>query len=117
LKLGYTNLLDAPVTNRERFVSPVLSGSVNGEELVFRLFFISFWVWMISYLHPKGRSSAAVYWTVAVETGFLSLAAAHHFKRAGSLAAAGVILDRCGVARPVRIDTAFQVFTDTSQGF
>ncbi|MFH0846818.1 MAG: CPBP family glutamic-type intramembrane protease [Chloroflexota bacterium] len=37
-----------------------------GEELLFRLFFIPFWVWLISHLILKGRGEKKVFWTVSV---------------------------------------------------
>jgi len=37
-----------------------------GEELIFRLFFISFWVWLISYLILKRRWQNQIFWIVAV---------------------------------------------------
>lgn len=37
-----------------------------GEELIFRLFFISFWVWLISYVLLKGKWQNQTFWIVAV---------------------------------------------------
>jgi hypothetical protein len=37
-----------------------------GEETMFRLFFISFWTWVVSRLLLRGRGQTAVYWVVAV---------------------------------------------------
>ena len=86
-KLGFANIWDSRVTNKQRFLIPALVGIAIGvffifadiilsqfhtlgplphppfptsliasavagigEELIFRLFFISFWVWLISYV-------------------------------------------------------------------
>jgi len=35
-----------------------------GEEVIFRLFFISFWVWLISYIILKKRWQNQVFWIV-----------------------------------------------------
>lgn len=37
-----------------------------GEELIFRLFFISFWTWLIAALLLRGRGQTGVFWGVAV---------------------------------------------------
>jgi hypothetical protein len=37
-----------------------------GEELIFRLFFISFWVWLISYVILKKRWQNQIFWIMAV---------------------------------------------------
>ena len=37
-----------------------------GEEIIFRLFFISFWVWLISYVILKKRWQNRIFWIVAV---------------------------------------------------
>ncbi len=37
-----------------------------GEELIFRLFFISFWVWLISYVILKKRWQNQVFWIVTI---------------------------------------------------
>lgn len=42
-----------------------------GEEVIFRLFFISFWVWVISYLILKGRWQNQIFWLVATISAFL----------------------------------------------
>jgi hypothetical protein len=42
-----------------------------GEEIIFRLFFISFWVWIISSLILKGKSRNTVFWVI---TGISALA-------------------------------------------
>lgn len=37
-----------------------------GEEIIFRLFFITFWVWLVSAVLLKGRWQNQVFWSVAV---------------------------------------------------
>ena len=37
-----------------------------GEELIFRLFFISFWVWVVSYLLLKKRWQNEIFWIVTI---------------------------------------------------
>lgn len=37
-----------------------------GEEIIFRLFFIAFWVWLIGQVLLKGRGHTAVFWIVAI---------------------------------------------------
>ena len=37
-----------------------------GEETIFRLFFITFWVWLVSHLLLKGRWQTQIFWIVAV---------------------------------------------------
>ena len=37
-----------------------------GEEVIFRLFFISFWVWLISYVILKRRWQNQIFWIVAI---------------------------------------------------
>lgn len=37
-----------------------------GEEIIFRLFFISFWLWLISSVILKGRWQNQIFWIVAV---------------------------------------------------
>ena len=37
-----------------------------GEELIFRLFFISFWVWLISYVILKKRWQNQIFWIVTI---------------------------------------------------
>lgn len=101
-KLGFTDIWDKTVSNKERFITPALIGLVLGvffivvdrlvgpltpfgglphpafpaslvasataaigEEIMFRLFFISFWVWLISRVILKQRGKM-VFWIVAV---------------------------------------------------
>jgi hypothetical protein len=47
-----------------------------GEELIFRLFFISFWVWLVSHLILRKRAGTRVYWMVALASAAV-FAAAH----------------------------------------
>jgi membrane protease YdiL (CAAX protease family) len=57
--------------------SLVASASAGiGEELIFRLFFISFWVWLLSYLLLKGKWQNRIFWIVAVGSA-LAFALAH----------------------------------------
>ena len=37
-----------------------------GEEIMFRLFFISFWVWLLSYVFLKKKWQNQIFWIVAV---------------------------------------------------
>lgn len=41
-----------------------------GEEIIFRLFFISFWVWLISHVLLKKRWYNQVFWIIAVISAF-----------------------------------------------
>lgn len=47
-----------------------------GEEIIFRLFFISFWVWLVSAVVLKGSWQGPIFWIVAVISG-LAFAMAH----------------------------------------
>ncbi|MDJ0756279.1 MAG: CPBP family glutamic-type intramembrane protease [Ardenticatenaceae bacterium] len=47
-----------------------------GEEVIFRLFFISFWVWLVSNVIFKGKWQSAVFWIVAILSA-LAFAFAH----------------------------------------
>jgi hypothetical protein len=47
-----------------------------GEEMLFRLFFISFWTWLIGKLILRGRGQTIVFWVVAVLAAF-AFAASH----------------------------------------
>jgi membrane protease YdiL (CAAX protease family) len=47
-----------------------------GEEIIFRLFFISFWVWLVSAVLLKGRWQNQVFWIVAIVSA-LAFAFAH----------------------------------------
>ena len=102
-KIGYPDIWDDNITNRERFLIPVFIGGLLGlglividfifskfhdlgsfphppfptsliaslsagigEELIFRLFFVSFWVWMISKVILKDRCPNVVFWVVGI---------------------------------------------------
>ena len=102
-KLGFADLWDSKISNRQRFLIPALIGvgigiflfladaifsqfhtlgalphppfptslvasaiAGIGEELIFRLFFISFWVWLISYVILKKRWQNQIFWIVAI---------------------------------------------------
>jgi len=102
-KLGFADIWDLRVSNKQRFLIPALVGGVIGiffiladvifskfhslgpiphppfptslvasvtagigEEVIFRLFFISFWVWLISYVILKKRWQNQVFWVVSV---------------------------------------------------
>lgn len=47
-----------------------------GEEVIFRLFFISFWVWLISYVLLKKKYQNLIFWIVTVLSAF-AFAAGH----------------------------------------
>jgi len=101
-KLGYPDVRESGVTNRQRFVVPAIIGvglgifliisdlifsryngigrfqhpafpgsllaSLSagiGEEILFRLFFIPFWVWLISSAILRGRWQNTVFWVVS----------------------------------------------------
>jgi len=103
LKIGFAQIWDKKVSNRQRFVVPavigaglgiflivsdlifanfngigkfphppfptsfVASGAAGiGEEVIFRLFFVSFWVWLISFVILKRRYLNVVFWVVAI---------------------------------------------------
>ena len=102
-KIGFADLWDARISNRQRFLIPALVGvgigvfliladvifsqfhtlgplphppfptslvasavAGIGEELLFRLFFISFWVWLISYVILKKRWQNQIFWIIAI---------------------------------------------------
>ena len=102
-KLGFADIWDSKISNKQRFFIPALIGigigaflilgdtilsqfhalgplphppfptsfvasavAGIGEELIFRLFFISFWVWLISYVVLKKRWQNQIFWIVAV---------------------------------------------------
>lgn len=112
-KLGFPDIWDARVTNRQRFLIPALVGVALGvvviigdlifspfngmgrfvhppfptsllgaigagigEEILFRLFFISFWTWLVGKVILRGRGLTTVYWVVSVVAA-LAFAAAH----------------------------------------
>jgi len=102
-KLGFADIWDSKISNRQRFLIPGLIGAGIGvfliladaifsrlhtlgslphppfptslvasatagigEELIFRLFFISFWVWLISYVLLKKRWQNQIFWIMAI---------------------------------------------------
>jgi len=112
-RLGFAEIWDKGVSNRQRFLTPGILGVVLGivliigdiifsrfngigrlahppfpssifaslsagigEEIMFRLFFISFWVWIISCLTLKGRRKNQVFWIITIIAA-LAFAAGH----------------------------------------
>ena len=112
-KLGFADIWDEKVSNRERFLIPgaigagcgvflvladlvfsrfhplgplphppfpaslVASAAAGiGEELIFRLFFVSFWTWLVSTVILRKRRLNQVFWVVAVFSA-LAFAAGH----------------------------------------
>ncbi|HMA61966.1 MAG TPA: CPBP family glutamic-type intramembrane protease [bacterium] len=112
-KLDFPDLMDAKISNRQRFMAPALIGigigvffiivdvfisqfhslgqlphppfptslvasavAGIGEEVIFRLFFITFWTWLVSYviLHKKGQN--IVFWIVTIISA-LAFAVSH----------------------------------------
>ena len=100
-KIGFANLWDSKISNKQRFLTPALIGvgigvfliladaifsrfhtfgplphpefptslvasliAGIGEEVIFRLFFISFWVWLISYVILKKRWQSQIFWII-----------------------------------------------------
>jgi hypothetical protein len=67
------DLLFAPINGIGRFPHPPFPTSIVaalaagiGEETIFRLFFISFWTWLVSKIILRGRGFTAVYWVVSI---------------------------------------------------
>ncbi len=113
-KLGFPELWDPKISNRQRFLVPALIGAGIGiffilvdailspfysslgplphppfptsfvasavagigEELIFRLFFIPFWVWLISYVALKQRRQNQVFWIITIFSALI-FASAH----------------------------------------
>lgn len=102
-KLGFAEIWDPKVSNRDRFLAPALIGAGLGlvfilvdalfsrlhslgplphppfpaslvasaaagigEEIIFRLFFISFWVWLVSHVLLKKKWQNRIFWIIAV---------------------------------------------------
>jgi len=102
-KLGFTDIWDLKISNKQRFLVPALIGvgigiffilidvifskfhalgpfphppfpssilasavAGIGEEVIFRLFFISFWVWLISHVILKKRWQNQIFWIVTL---------------------------------------------------
>jgi hypothetical protein len=107
LKLGFAEIWDPKVSNRDRFLAPALIGAGLGlvfilvdalfsrfhslgplphppfpaslaasaaagigEEIIFRLFFISFWVWLVSHVLLKKKWQNRIFWIIAVFSAF-----------------------------------------------
>jgi membrane protease YdiL (CAAX protease family) len=112
-KLGFANIWDPMVSNRQRVLTPALIGiglgvfliladaifskfhalgplphppfptslvasatAGIGEELIFRLFFIPFWVWFISHVILKKKWQNQIFWIVAIASA-LAFALGH----------------------------------------
>ena len=106
-KIGFPDIWDERVTNRQRFLIPAIVGAVIGvalilldlffspingvgkiihppfptslvaslsagigEEMLFRLFIISFWTWLVGKVILRGKGLTTVYWVVAVFSAF-----------------------------------------------
>lgn len=101
-KLGFAGLWDEKVSNKQRFLNPIIVGVIIGvfliivdliftkisgitlphppfptsifasmsaaigEEILFRLFFISFWVWLISSVILRKRWQSQVFWIMVI---------------------------------------------------
>ncbi len=111
--LGFAELLDTGVTNRQRLIIPAIIGvciglffiladmvfskfhslgplphppfptslvasatAGIGEEVLFRLFFIPFWVWLISHVILRDRWKSRIFWIVTIFSA-LAFAVAH----------------------------------------
>lgn len=112
-KLGWPDIWDEKISNKQRLVKPGLVGAgvgiiliisdlifskFNGlgrfphppfptsiiaslsagigEEVIFRLFFICFWVWLISQIILKNKKQNLVFWIVSIASA-LAFAAGH----------------------------------------
>jgi hypothetical protein len=112
-RLGFPEIWDETVTNRQRFLVPAIVGAALGvvlivadvifspfngigrlihppfptslvasiaagigEEMIFRLFFISFWTWLVGKVILRGRGLAIVFWIVSTFSA-LAFAAGH----------------------------------------
>jgi len=112
-KLGFADLWDSKVSNKQRLLIPAFVGlgiglffifadailsqfhtlgplphppfptsliasavAGIGEEVIFRLFFISFWVWLISYVILKKKLQTQIFWIVVIFSA-LAFAAGH----------------------------------------
>jgi hypothetical protein len=102
-KIGFPDIWDERVTNRQRFIIPAIVGAaigvgiilidllfspINGvgriihppfptsivaslsagigEEMIFRLFYISFWTWLVGKVILRGKRLTIVFWVVAI---------------------------------------------------
>jgi hypothetical protein len=112
-KLGFPDIWEESITNRQRFLLPALVGSLLGvvliildlvfsrlngigqlthppfptsiiaslsagigEELIFRLFFVTFWTWLVGKVILRGRGLTVVYWIVS-SISAVAFAASH----------------------------------------
>lgn len=112
-KLGFPEMLSANISNKDRYLTPLVAGAAMGlffiiadtifsrfhslgpiphppfptslvasasagigEEIMFRLFFIPFWLWLVSSVILKGRFQNRLFWIVAVFSAF-AFAAGH----------------------------------------
>jgi membrane protease YdiL (CAAX protease family) len=101
--LGFAEIWDESVSNKERFIIPLLTGAAVGiififadqvfskfhnlglfphppfptslvasltagigEEIIFRLFFVSFWMWIVSKVILRNRWSNPIFWVVSI---------------------------------------------------
>jgi hypothetical protein len=67
------DLLFSSINGIGRFPHPPFPSSIVGsisagigEEILFRLFFISFWTWLISKVILRGRWQTQVYWIISI---------------------------------------------------
>jgi hypothetical protein len=95
-KLGFADIWSPDVTHRQRFLYPALIGAGLGvffivadtlgalphpafplsllasatagigEEILFRLFFVSFWTWLIGRILLRGKGQEVVFWIIVV---------------------------------------------------
>jgi len=101
-KLGFAGFWDKKVSNKQRFLNPLIVGVIIGvfliivdliftkisgitlphppfptsifasmsaaigEEILFRLFFISFWVWLISSVILRKRWQNQIFWIIVI---------------------------------------------------
>ncbi len=77
------DLIFSPINGIGRLIHPPfptsLVASISagiGEEMMFRLFFISFWTWLVGKLILRGRGLMIVFWVVSVLSA-LAFAAGH----------------------------------------
>jgi len=76
--LVVADVIMAPINGIGRFPHPPFPTSfvasisaAIGEEVIFRLFFISFWTWLVSRVILRGHGQGALYWVVS---GFSAIA-------------------------------------------
>jgi hypothetical protein len=77
------DLIFSPFNGIGRFMHPpfptslvATAAAAIGEEMIFRLFFISFWTWLVGKVILRGRGLTIVYW-VAATCSALIFAASH----------------------------------------